>query len=126
MQYFENDRMLTIPEGDDQKKTVLKKQDERRRHGIEGLLNRVIAYVRLVYSGGFQPPCNFTPESRATPTKGRGFPMEIRAGVRRNNADVQTADAEIPRTRNFRSHFLPSEQISSLLSYGKHEIMISI
>lgn len=85
--------MLTIPEGDDQRKTVSKKEDERQRHGIEGLLNRVIAYVRLIYSGGFQPPCNFTPESRATPTKGRGFPKEIRAGVHRNNAVVQGVSA---------------------------------
>lgn len=83
----ESDWILTIPEGDDQKKTVLKEQDERQRHGIEGLLNRVIAYVRLIYSG-FQPPYNFTPESRATPTKGREFPKEIRAGVRRNNAVI--------------------------------------
>lgn len=31
-------RVLTIPEGDDQKKPVSKERDGRRRHGIEGLL----------------------------------------------------------------------------------------
>lgn len=67
-------RALTIPEDYDQK-TVLKEQNSERRHGIEGLLNRVTAYVRLISSGGFQPPSNFAPESRATPTSGRGLPV---------------------------------------------------
>lgn len=31
---------------------------------------------------------NFTPESCAIPTRGRGFPKKIRAGVRRNNTDT--------------------------------------
>jgi hypothetical protein len=58
--------VLTISGGDNQKKPVLKKQNERRRHGIEGL-NRVTAYVGLTCDDGFQPPRNFIPESRAAP-----------------------------------------------------------
>jgi len=48
--------------------------------------DRVTAYVRLIHDDGFQPPCNFTPESRAIPTRERGFPKKIRAGVYRNGA----------------------------------------
>lgn len=80
----------SVTESDGQNSVM--KQQYRRRHGIDGPLKRETACPRLV-SDAFQPPCNFDPESRATPTNA-SISKEIRAGVS-NNADTnvkQTAD----------------------------------
>lgn len=62
------------------------KEQDQRRHGIDRPLKRETACPRLM-SDAFQPPCNFDPESRATPTTATSIPEEIRAGVS-NNADT--------------------------------------
>lgn len=74
---------LTVFENNGQN-SVTKEQDQRR-HGIHRSLKRETACPRLM-SDAFQPPCNFDPESRATPTI-TFIPKEIRAGVS-NNADA--------------------------------------
>jgi len=87
--------MLTIFGGDNQKKPVLKKQDEERRHGIEDL-NRVTAYVGLTCDVGFQPPWNFIPESRAAPLGIAGFQRKFAQAFVK---PVQSAKREISNAK---------------------------
>lgn len=68
------EKRLTVPKNDGQN-SVMKEQDQRR-HGIDGPLKRETACPRLV-SDAFQPPYNFDPESRATPTTAPLFPRKF-------------------------------------------------
>lgn len=68
------------------------KEQDQRRHGIDRPLKRETACPRLM-SDAFQPPCNFDPESRATPTTATSIPKEIRAGVS-NNADTNVKQTD--------------------------------
>lgn len=79
---------LTIPEGDDQKKPVLKEQNGRRRHGIESLFvtawpPKYDWYTTAVFNHRAILPLN---PALPLPENAR-FPKEIRAGVCQNDAE---------------------------------------